>query len=73
MGETNYPAVAHVGYDISPLSRVKFDVLVYCFEALLSYLLIIALLSCFSLGAYLMKKYRFSFSCPWVTIFPNLY
>jgi len=24
MGETNYPAVAHVGYDISPLSRVKF-------------------------------------------------
>jgi hypothetical protein len=25
MGETNPPSVAHVGYDISPLSRVKFD------------------------------------------------
>ena len=24
MGETNSPSVAHVGYDISPLSRVKF-------------------------------------------------
>jgi hypothetical protein len=23
MGETNSPSVAHVGYDISPLSRVK--------------------------------------------------
>ena len=23
MGETNYPSVAHVGYDISPLSIVK--------------------------------------------------
>jgi hypothetical protein len=23
MGETNYLSVAHVGYDISPLSRVK--------------------------------------------------
>jgi hypothetical protein len=26
MGETNSPSVAHVGYDISPLSRVKFKV-----------------------------------------------
>ena len=25
MGETNSPSVAHVGYDISPLSRVKFN------------------------------------------------
>ena len=24
MGETNYPSVAHVDYDISPLSRVKY-------------------------------------------------
>ena len=24
MGETNSPSVAHVGYDISPLARVKF-------------------------------------------------
>jgi hypothetical protein len=24
MGETNSPSVAYVGYDISPLSRVKF-------------------------------------------------
>jgi hypothetical protein len=24
MGETNSPSVAHVGYDISPLSRVKY-------------------------------------------------
>ena len=23
MGEANYPSVAYVGYDISPLSRVK--------------------------------------------------
>jgi predicted acetyltransferase len=23
MGETNYPSVAHVGYDISPLSKEK--------------------------------------------------
>jgi hypothetical protein len=23
MEETNFPSVAHVGYDISPLSRVK--------------------------------------------------
>jgi hypothetical protein len=27
MGETNSPSVAHVGYDISPLSRVKFQIL----------------------------------------------
>jgi hypothetical protein len=27
MGETNPPSVAHVGYDISPLSRVKFKFL----------------------------------------------
>jgi hypothetical protein len=25
MGETNSPSVAHVGYDITPLSRVKFN------------------------------------------------
>jgi len=25
MGGTNSPSVAHVGYDISPLSRVKFN------------------------------------------------
>jgi len=25
MGETNYPSFAHVGYDISPLARVKFN------------------------------------------------
>jgi hypothetical protein len=24
MGETNSPSVAHVGYDIFPLSRIKF-------------------------------------------------
>ena len=27
MGETNYPSVALVGYDISQLSRVKFKIL----------------------------------------------
>jgi hypothetical protein len=27
MGETNSPSVAHVGYDISPLSRVKLKIL----------------------------------------------
>jgi len=27
MGETNSPSVAHVGYDISPLSRVKCKIL----------------------------------------------
>jgi hypothetical protein len=27
MGETNSPSVAHVGCDISPLSRVKFKIL----------------------------------------------
>jgi hypothetical protein len=26
MGETNSPSVAHVGYDIYPLSRVKFKI-----------------------------------------------
>jgi hypothetical protein len=26
MGETNYPSVAHVGYDISTLSRVKLKI-----------------------------------------------
>jgi hypothetical protein len=26
MGETNSPSVVHVGYDISPLSRVKFKI-----------------------------------------------
>jgi hypothetical protein len=27
MGETNSPSVTDVGYDISPLSRVKFEIL----------------------------------------------
>ena len=27
MGDTNSPSVAYVGYDISPLSRVKFKIL----------------------------------------------
>ena len=27
MGESNYPSVAHVGYDISPLSKVKLNIL----------------------------------------------
>jgi hypothetical protein len=27
MGETNSPSVAHVNYDISPLSRVKLKIL----------------------------------------------
>jgi len=27
MRETNSPSVAHVGYDISPLSRVKLKIL----------------------------------------------
>jgi hypothetical protein len=27
MGETNFPSVAHVGYDISPLKRVRFKIL----------------------------------------------
>ena len=26
MGETNSPSVAHMGYDISPLSRVKLKI-----------------------------------------------
>ena len=26
MGETNFPSVVHVGYDISPPSRVKFKI-----------------------------------------------
>ena len=26
MGETNFPSVAHVGYDIFPLSRAKFKI-----------------------------------------------
>jgi len=26
MGETNSPSAAHVGYDISPLSAVKFKI-----------------------------------------------
>jgi len=28
MGETNSPSVAHVGYNISPLSRVKLKILI---------------------------------------------
>jgi hypothetical protein len=27
MGETNSPSVAHVGYDISPLEKVKYKIL----------------------------------------------
>jgi hypothetical protein len=27
MGETNSPSITHVGYDISPFSRVKFKLL----------------------------------------------
>jgi hypothetical protein len=27
MGETNSPSVAHVGYDISPLKKVRFKIL----------------------------------------------
>jgi hypothetical protein len=27
MGEANSPSIAHVGYDISPLSKVKFKML----------------------------------------------
>ena len=27
MGETNSPSVVHVGYDISSLKRVKFNIL----------------------------------------------
>ena len=34
MGETNSPSVAHVGYDISPLSRVKFKILNLKFNSL---------------------------------------
>ena len=34
MGETNSPSVAHVGYDISPLSRVKFKILTTVVEIL---------------------------------------
>jgi hypothetical protein len=34
MGETNSPSVAHVGYDISPLSRVKFKILNFKFNSL---------------------------------------
>jgi hypothetical protein len=33
MGETNSPSVVHVGYDISPLSRVKFKILTTCLTA----------------------------------------
>ena len=32
MGETNSPSVAHVGYDISSLSRVKFKILLSWME-----------------------------------------
>jgi hypothetical protein len=28
MGETNSPSVAHVGYDISPLKRVKLKIVI---------------------------------------------
>jgi hypothetical protein len=33
MGETNSPSVAHVGYDIYSLSRVKFKTLTTCLTA----------------------------------------
>ena len=33
MGETNSPSVGHVGYDISPLSRVKLKILTTCLTA----------------------------------------
>ena len=26
MGEAHYPSIAHVGYDISPLARIKFKI-----------------------------------------------
>jgi hypothetical protein len=32
MGEANSPSVVHVGYDISPLSRVKFKILLKDFQ-----------------------------------------
>jgi hypothetical protein len=32
MGETNSPSVVHVGYDISPLARVKFKILLFWVE-----------------------------------------
>jgi hypothetical protein len=32
MGETHSPSVAHMGYDISPLSRVKFKILLSSVE-----------------------------------------
>jgi hypothetical protein len=40
MGETNSPQVAHVGYDISPLSRVKFKIVTTCLTACVLNLLI---------------------------------
>jgi hypothetical protein len=33
MGEANSPSVAYVGYDISPLSRVKLKILTTCLTA----------------------------------------
>jgi hypothetical protein len=33
MGETHSTSVAHVGYDISPLSRVKLKMLTTCLTA----------------------------------------
>jgi hypothetical protein len=35
MGETNSPSIAHVGYDISPLSRVKLKFLALLREEIL--------------------------------------
>jgi hypothetical protein len=32
MGETHSPSVAHMGYDISPLSRVKFKIVLSSVE-----------------------------------------
>jgi hypothetical protein len=36
MGEANSPSVAHVGYDISPLSKTKFKILTTRLTAFLS-------------------------------------
>ena len=38
MGEVNSPSVAHVGYDIFPLSRIKFKILTTLWLKFLIYL-----------------------------------
>jgi hypothetical protein len=45
MGETNSPSVAHVGYDISPLSTVKLKILPTLAWRLVVKILILTLLS----------------------------